>query len=206
MKMASRLIDLISNKTNCTCSTLFLSFPCRCFARLQRCFVPVRACLHGAGGPRIGVLTCGGSPHLSCERNQIKMRDYVDRRVTHQSGLPYRPVVPHPPCKQARKRQTSQLHIIFYRGIVVYVPTQYFVIHDSVNIKNNAENYTTLLLFFISKSPGGHLISFQIKTTLVCLWCGKDGRSLARSVYGHVITKFPRMGRLPHFLSYGARL
>ena len=30
-----------------------------------------------------------------------------------------------------------------------------------------------------------------------------DGRSGARSVYG-VITKFSRMGRLPHFLSYGA--
>ena len=27
-----------------------------------------------------------------------------------------------------------------------------------------------------------------------------DGRA-----YGHVITKFSRMGRLPHFLSYGAR-
>ena len=50
MKMASRLIHLISKKTNCTCSRLFLliskkhvqhaflSFPCRCFARLQRCF------------------------------------------------------------------------------------------------------------------------------------------------------------------------
>ena len=33
-----------------------------------------------------------------------------------------------------------------------------------------------------------------------------DGRSLARSVYGHVITKFSRMGRLPHFHSYGAPL
>ena len=31
-----------------------------------------------------------------------------------------------------------------------------------------------------------------------------DGRSLVRSVYGPVITKFSRMGRLPHFLSYGA--
>ena len=31
-----------------------------------------------------------------------------------------------------------------------------------------------------------------------------DGRSLARSVYGHVISKFSRMGRLPHFLSHGA--
>ena len=32
-----------------------------------------------------------------------------------------------------------------------------------------------------------------------------DGRVGGRSVYGHVITKFCRMGRLPHFLSYGAR-
>ena len=31
-----------------------------------------------------------------------------------------------------------------------------------------------------------------------------DGRSLTLSVYGHVITKFSRVGRLPHFLSYGA--
>ena len=29
--------------------------------------------------------------------------------------------------------------------------------------------------------------------------CGADGRS-----YGHVITKFSRMGRLPNFLTYGA--
>ena len=31
-----------------------------------------------------------------------------------------------------------------------------------------------------------------------------DGRSLDRSVYGHVIAKFSGMGRLPHLLSYGA--
>ena len=37
--------------------------------------------------------------------------------------------------------------------------------------------------------------------TLVCLWCG---RTVACSVYGHVITKFSGMGRLPYFLSYGA--
>ena len=31
-------------------------------------------------------------------------------------------------------------------------------------------------------------------------------RTVAPSVKGHVITKFSRMGRLPHFLSYGAPL
>ena len=41
-----------------------------------------RACLHGGGGPQVGVVTCGGSPHPSCKRDQIKMRDYKDRRVT----------------------------------------------------------------------------------------------------------------------------
>ena len=92
------------------------------------------------------------------------------------------------------------------------------VIHVSVNIKNNAEKDTTLLLFFLFKSLGGHVISLQIKPWVAfglpyllieLLYIGMpvvrtDGRSLASSVYGHVITKFSRMGRLPHFLSCGA--
>ena len=58
----------------------------------------------------------------------------------------------------------------------VFLPTKFFsfvlshqlqlsfsVIHMSVNIKNNVEKDTTLLLFFLSKSPGRHAISFQIK-------------------------------------------
>ena len=39
--------------------------------------------------------------------------------------------------------------------------------------------------------------------TLVCLQCG---RTVSRSVYGHVITKFSWMGRLPHFLTHGGTL
>ena len=42
----------------------------------------LRVCLHGGWGPQIGEVTCGGSPHLSCKRDQIKMRDYMDRPVT----------------------------------------------------------------------------------------------------------------------------
>ena len=42
---------------------------------------------------------------------------------------------------------------------------------------------------------------------LVCLWCGQTvSRASGRSVYGHVITKFSRMGRLLHFLTHGAPL
>ena len=36
-------------------------------------------------------------------------------------------------------------------------------IHVSVNIKNNVEKDTTLLLFFLSKSPGGYIL-FPAKT------------------------------------------
>ena len=96
--------------------------------------------------------------------------------------------------------------------------SSFSVIHVNVNIKYNAEKDTTLLLFFVSKSPGGHVISIQIKPWVAfglpyqlieLFYIGMpvawtDGRSLARSVYGHVITKFSRMGRLPHLLSYGA--
>ena len=48
--------------------------------------------------------------------------------------------------------------------------------------------------------------------TLVCLWCGwtvacslarSIARSLDRSVYGHVITKFSGIDRLPHSLAMG---
>ena len=42
----------------------------------------LRACLHGGGGPQIDEVTCGRSPHLTGKRVQIKMRDYMDRRVT----------------------------------------------------------------------------------------------------------------------------
>ena len=47
------------------------------------------ACLYGGGGPQIGKVTCGGSPHLSCKRDQIKMRDYMDRRVTSPAWDPH---------------------------------------------------------------------------------------------------------------------
>jgi len=42
----------------------------------------IRTCLHESGGPQIGDVKCSGSPHLSWKRDQITMRDYMDRRVT----------------------------------------------------------------------------------------------------------------------------
>ena len=42
----------------------------------------IKICLHGGGGPQAGEVKYGGSPHLSCKRDQIKMRDYMDKRAT----------------------------------------------------------------------------------------------------------------------------
>ena len=41
----------------------------------------LRACLHEGRGPQVGEVTCGGLPHLTCKRDHIKMRDYMDRRA-----------------------------------------------------------------------------------------------------------------------------
>ena len=78
------------------------------------------------------------------------------------------------------------------------------VIHVSVNIKDNTERDTTLL-FFLCECPGGHVVSFQIKLTLSCIWvaipvdwvilhwyvCGAEGRSLARSLARCTVTWLP---------------
>ena len=62
---------------------------------------PLRACLHEGGGPQLGEVTCGGSPHLSGKRDHIKMRDCMDRRITSPAWGP------PPPCKQALIRDSA---------------------------------------------------------------------------------------------------
>ena len=38
--------------------------------------------LHEDGGSQAGEVTCVKLPHLKCKRDHIKIRDYLDRRVT----------------------------------------------------------------------------------------------------------------------------
>ena len=61
----------------------------------------VRACLHGAGGPQVGEVKYGGSPHLSCKRDQIKTRDYMDKQVTPPKRVTSPTWGPPPSCKRA---------------------------------------------------------------------------------------------------------
>ena len=43
----------------------------------------------------------------------------------------------------------------------IRLPSSFSVIQVSVNIKNSVQKDTTLLLFFLSKSPGGYAIFFR---------------------------------------------
>ena len=61
----------------------------------------LRACLHEGGGPQVGEVTCGKLPRLTCKRDHIKMRDYMDRRVTPTKRVTSPTWGPPPPCKQA---------------------------------------------------------------------------------------------------------
>ena len=51
------------------------------YTLLQR-LVTCKGVFHEGRGPQVGEVTCGGLPHLTCKRDHIKMRDYMDRRVT----------------------------------------------------------------------------------------------------------------------------
>ena len=61
----------------------------------------LRACLHEGGGPQEGEVTCGGLPHLTYKRDQIKMTVFMDRRVTPPKRVTSPTWGSSPPCKQA---------------------------------------------------------------------------------------------------------
>ena len=52
---------------------------------------------------KVGEVTCGGLPHLTCKRDHLKMRDCMDRRVTPPRRVTSPTWGPPPPCKQALK-------------------------------------------------------------------------------------------------------
>ena len=54
------------------------------------------------------MVTCGGSPHPSCKRDRIKMKDYMDTRVTSPAWGP------PPPCKQALRKMVKIVKLTNY--------------------------------------------------------------------------------------------
>ena len=66
-------------------NTIEIKYPSdRVFEAVQtsRCTTCFRASLREGGGPQVGEVTCGKLPQLTGKRDHIKMRDYLDRRVT----------------------------------------------------------------------------------------------------------------------------
>ena len=66
---------------------------------------------------------------------------------------------------------------------------------------------------YASQNAGCHSFSRQktLTTDYPKFYVGmpvvrRDGEAVGRSVYGHVIAKFSRIGSLPHFLTHGAPL
>ena len=77
---------------------------------LWRAAAILGACLHGGGGPQIGEVTYGSSPHLSCKHDQIKMRDYMDRQVSPPKQVTSSTWGPPPPRKQALREGPNELN------------------------------------------------------------------------------------------------
>ena len=69
----------------------------------------LRACLPEGGGSQVGEVTCRGSPRLTCKRDHIEMKNYLDRRVTPPKGVISPTWSPPLPCKQALNRACFNL-------------------------------------------------------------------------------------------------
>ena len=92
----------------CTCKVVFLLIKSIVVVFYRSgCFqlvFSIRAWLHEGGGPQVSELTRGGSPRLTCKRDHIKMKDYMDRRVTSPKWVTLPTWAPQTPCKQALTR------------------------------------------------------------------------------------------------------
>ena len=65
------------------------------------CFANLRACLDEGGGPQLAKVTCGGLPQLTCKRDHIKIRDYMEGWIIPPKRVTSPIWGPPPPCKQA---------------------------------------------------------------------------------------------------------
>ena len=146
--MASRTIDLISKKKKkqiCTCSTLFV-FLCSCFAQLQRCFV--------------------GLKRQTSQLHIIFVEELLYVLTQYFVSCVLRFYFSMPLIFTLLAASISHC-LTAALNFHVFLPTKFvsFVFNHSLQLflSNNVEKDTTLLLFFLSKSPGGHVISFQIK-------------------------------------------
>ena len=171
MKMASRSIDLISKKTNCTCSTLFFLISKKTNLHVQHafclslplfCTTTTLFCRTKTSNFLVAHYFYGGIAYpifcLLCSCSLI----FFTAAHFHLAAAPCWPlafliVSPSLWIFMFFFLQNSSLLLSITRC------SSFSVIHVSVNIKTNVEKYTTLSLFFLFKSPGSRAISSQVK-------------------------------------------
>ena len=156
--------DLISQKTNCTCSTLFfliskktnlhvqhafcLSLPLFCitttlFCRTKTSNFLVTHYLYG------GIVVCAYP--IFCLLCSCLLLFFAAAHF-HLAG------------RQRFSLSHSRFEFsCFSSNKIRLFCFQSLALALSLSFKNNVEKDTTLLLFFLSKSLGGHAISFQMK-------------------------------------------
>ena len=162
MKMASRLIDLICTKTNCTCSTLFLPISkkqiCTCrtlfvFPSPLFCATTTLFCTTEASNFLVthyfygGIVECAYP--IFCFLCSCSLLFFTAAHFLLAGPLALN-LIFSPPLWISMfffLRNSSPLASITRSS-------SFSVIHGSVNIPS------TLLLFFLSKSQGGHVVSF----------------------------------------------
>ena len=97
----------------------------------------------------------GGLPHLSCKRDQAKMRDYMERRVTPPKRVTSPTWGPPPPCKQALSGEvlfttlirghSPNILVSNIKANGVYVMKRKFVEAREVLINKNSPMTSTLI-------------------------------------------------------------
>ena len=161
MNMVSRLIDVISKKTNCTCSTLFLLISKKKFTRAARSFVfPLLSFCTTT------TLFCTAKtsnfPVTHCFPGGIVVCAYPIFCLLCSSLLFFTGTHFHLAGRQHFSLSHSRFEFSCFSSYKIRL--LFFFNHSLQHfLSNNVEKDKTLLLFFLSKSPGGHAISFQIK-------------------------------------------
>ena len=165
--MAIRLIDLISKKklheqhtfsfnqqkTNLHVQHAFLSFSCRCFARLQRCFVRLKRQTSFYGG----IVVCAYS--IFCFLSLCSLLFFTAAHF-HLAG----------------RQHFSFSHRRF--EFPCFLPTRFvsFVFNNSLQLflcyplSCKHKKIRLCCCFFLSKSPGGRVMVPSRNKTLSCIW------------------------------------
>ena len=110
-------------------------------------------CLHGGGGPQIAEVSCGRSPHLSCKRDQIKMRDYMDRVTPLTVWHKFLRVLIFAVFPAIRKNKFPQTKItanIF--PAIIYSRENLNFLHKNTVVRNRVCSITTCV--FCSETKG----------------------------------------------------